>query len=53
MNSASNLVGGAGFFKGTEAERVIRDVRALHFHPLPEPKQLQMSGRIALNMPPV
>jgi acyl-CoA dehydrogenase len=53
VNRAANLTGGAGFFKGNEIERIMRDVRALHFHPLPEPTKLQMSGRIALNMSPV
>ncbi len=50
--SASNLVGGSGFYKGNEVERISRDVRALHFHPLPETKQVQMSGRLALELSP-
>lgn len=53
VNSAANLVGGPGFFRGNEMERIMRDVRALHFHPLPEPKQVQLSGRIALGMPAI
>jgi len=52
VNTAANLVGGSGYFKGNEIERIMRDVRALHFHPLPEPKQLQMSGRLTLDMTP-
>ena len=32
---ASEIVGGAGFFKGHPMERILRDVRACHFHPLP------------------
>jgi len=52
VNTAANLVGGPGYFKGNEIERIMRDVRALHFHPLPELKQLQMSGRLTLDMTP-
>lgn len=50
---AADLVGGAGFRKGHPMERLVRDVRALHFHPLPARRQREFSGRIALGLDPV
>lgn len=50
---AANLVGGSGFFKHHTLERIQCDVRAAHFHPLPEVRQLQMSGRLALGLSPL
>ncbi len=50
VDTAANIVGGAGFFKGHALERIIRDVRAMHFHPLPEHKQTQISGRLLLGL---
>jgi hypothetical protein len=34
-------------------ERIVRDVRALHFHPLPKRRQSVLSGRVALGLDPV
>ena len=50
---AAEIVGGAGFFKGHPLERIQRDVRACHFHPLPYRRQYEMSGRIRLGLDPV
>ena len=50
---AAELVGGPGFFKGHAMERIVRDVRALHFHPLPVRRQQIFSGRVALGYDPV
>lgn len=50
---ASELVGGSGFFRNSPMERIVRDVRAFHFHPLPEKRQQNFSGRIALGLQPV
>lgn len=50
---AAELVGGPGFFRGHPIERIVRDVRAMHFHPLPVRRQQQFSGRIALGFDPV
>lgn len=47
---ASDISGGSGFFRNHPLERIIRDVRALHFHPLPERIQQAFSGRLALGM---
>ena len=35
VERASELVGGPGFFRGNPIEKIVRDVRAVHFHPLP------------------
>jgi alkylation response protein AidB-like acyl-CoA dehydrogenase len=50
---AAELVGGPGFFRGHTMERIVRDVRAMHFHPLPARRQRVFSGRIALGYDPV
>jgi len=50
---AAELVGGPGFFRGHPIERIVRDVRAMHYHPLPVRRQQQFSGRIALGFEPV
>ena len=34
-------------------ERLLRDVRAAHFHPLPEKKQQLLSGRLSLGLDPI
>ena len=49
----AEIVGGAGFFRGHPMERLLRDVRASHFHPLPYRRQYRFSGRIALGLNPV
>lgn len=50
---AAELVGGPGFIHGHPIERIVRDVRAAHFHPLPLRRQQIFSGRIALGFDPV
>jgi alkylation response protein AidB-like acyl-CoA dehydrogenase len=50
---AAELVGGPGFFRGHPVERIVRDIRAVHYHPLPMRRQQQFSGRIALGFDPV
>ena len=50
---AAEIVGGAGFFKGHPIERIQRDVRACHFHPLPYRRQYAFSGRIDLGVDPI
>jgi alkylation response protein AidB-like acyl-CoA dehydrogenase len=52
-NTVMNLVGGAGFFRGHPMERIVRDVRAMHFHPLPVRRQELFSGRMALGLDPL
>ena len=50
---AAELVGGPGFFRGHSMERIIRDARAMHFHPLPGRRQQIFSGRIVLGYDPI
>ena len=50
---AASIVGGPGFFQGHPMERIVRDVRAMHYHPLPEKRQQIFSGRRALAMDPL
>ncbi len=50
---AAEIVGGGGFFRGHPVERIVRDVRAMHFHPLPSRRQREFSGRIALGLDPI
>lgn len=50
---AAELVGGPGFFKDHAMERIVRDVRAIHYHPLPVRRQQVFSGRVALGHDPV
>jgi len=50
---AAEIIGGAGFFKGHPMERIQRDVKACHFHPLPYRRQHQYTGRINLGLDPV
>jgi len=50
---AAELVGGPGFFRGHAVERIVRDVRAMHYHPLPARRQQEFSGRLALGYDPV
>lgn len=45
---AAELVGGPGFYRGHAMERIVRDIRALHYHPLPLRRQQIFSGRLAL-----
>lgn len=50
---SSEVVGGGGFYRGHPMERIVRDVRAFHFHPLPERVQQNFSGRLALGFEPI
>ena len=50
---ASEIVGGGSFFRGHPMERIVRDIRAFHFHPLPERIQQNFTGRLALGMEPI
>ena len=50
---ASELVGGPGFSRRHPMERIVRDVRAMHYHPLPARRQRVFSGRLALGCDPI
>jgi len=53
VEMAAELVGGPGFIQGHPMERIVRDVRAMHYHPLPARRQHIFSGRIALGYDPI
>jgi acyl-CoA dehydrogenase len=53
IDLATTIVGGPGFFKSHPLERIVRDMRAIQFHPLPEKHQQLFSGRIALGIDPI
>jgi acyl-CoA dehydrogenase len=50
---AASVTGGPGFFKSHPIERIVRDIRAIQFHPLPEKHQQLFSGRITLGLDPL
>jgi acyl-CoA dehydrogenase len=51
VDLALEVVGGAGYFRGLGLERLFRDVQGARFHPMREPAQRQLAGRLALGMP--
>jgi alkylation response protein AidB-like acyl-CoA dehydrogenase len=53
VEKAAEICGGRGFFRGFGLERLLRDVHAAPFHPLPEKRQLQFTGRIAMGLDPI
>jgi alkylation response protein AidB-like acyl-CoA dehydrogenase len=53
VRKAVEASGGGAFYRKNPLERLWRDIQAVHFHPLPEKKQLLFSGRVALGLPPV
>lgn len=52
VDKAVELTGGAGFYRRFGLERLLRDIRAAHYHPLPEKRQLRFTGRVALGLDP-
>jgi acyl-CoA dehydrogenase len=53
VEAAMEAAGGAGFYRKTGLERLLRDVRAGHYHPLPAKQQMAFSGRLALGLEPL
>lgn len=53
VRRAVNVVGGAGYSRGNELERIFRDIHGCQFHPLPEAKQIQFTGRLAVGLDPL
>jgi alkylation response protein AidB-like acyl-CoA dehydrogenase len=53
VSKAVELFGGSAFYRRSGLERLLRDVQGAQFHPLPEKKQLDFTGRVALGLPPV
>jgi alkylation response protein AidB-like acyl-CoA dehydrogenase len=50
---AIEATGGSSYFRSNTLERLMRDVRAGDFHPLPEKRQQFFTGRIAMGLDPV
>ncbi len=50
---ALEIAGGIGFYRGFGLERLLRDVHAAQFHPLPEKQQHLFTGRLVLGLDPV
>jgi alkylation response protein AidB-like acyl-CoA dehydrogenase len=50
---AMEVAGGAGYLRVNGIEQLLRDAYASQFHPLPERKQQELTGRVALGMEPV
>jgi alkylation response protein AidB-like acyl-CoA dehydrogenase len=53
VQSAMDASGGAGFYRVNGLERLLRDVRASEYHPLPLNQQTFFAGRMALGLDPV
>lgn len=53
VDKAMELAGGRGFFRRFGLERLLRDVRAAAYHPLPDKRQHEFSGRLALGRDPI
>jgi acyl-CoA dehydrogenase len=51
--AALEICGGRGFHRKFGLERLLRDLHAGQFHPLPERRQHLFTGRIALGLEPI
>jgi acyl-CoA dehydrogenase len=47
------LVGGAGYYRSHEVERLLRDVHGALFHPLPRARQIVLSANVAMGKSPI
>lgn len=52
-HKAMEVCGGVGFYHGFGLEKLLRDIQAAPYHPLPEKAQQRFSGRLALGLDPV
>ena len=50
---ALEATGGAGFFRKTGLERLLRDAHGVQFHPLTEKRQLLFTGRLTMGLDPI
>ena len=50
VEKAMEVVGGASFFRSTGLERRFRDVQGAKYHPMPEKRQLEFTGRFVLGL---
>jgi acyl-CoA dehydrogenase len=52
-HTALEAIGGAGYFRRLGLERILRDVEAAQFHPMPAKKQHRFTGRLAMGLDPI
>jgi alkylation response protein AidB-like acyl-CoA dehydrogenase len=50
---ALEAAGGAGFYRASGVERLLRDAHGAQFHPLPEVRQRLFTGRVAMGLDPI
>ena len=50
---ALEATGGAGFYRKLGLERLLRDAHGAQFHPLPEKRQQDFTGRLAMGLEPI
>ena len=48
---ALEVAGGGSYFRRMGLERLFRDIQGARFHPIGEPQQRRMAGRMALGLP--
>ncbi len=53
VEKALETAGGSGFYSKIGLERLLRDAHGVQFHPLPEKRQQQFTGRLALGLDPI
>lgn len=53
VEKAMEIAGGAGFFRNLGLEKMLRDIYAVHYHPLQEKRQHLFTGRVRLGIPPI
>ena len=53
VSTAMEVAGGISFYRSFPLERMFRDIQAAHYHPLPERRQLEFTGRVKLGVSPV
>ncbi len=52
VQKAMEAIGGQGYLRPSGIESLFRDVMAGHFHPMPEKRQLEFTGHMALDLAP-
>lgn len=53
VEKALEAAGGAGFYRASGLERLLRDAHGAQFHPLPAKRQQVFTGRIVLGLDPI
>jgi alkylation response protein AidB-like acyl-CoA dehydrogenase len=53
VEKALEAAGGAGFYRKTGLERLLRDAHGAQFHPLSAKRQHRFTGRVALGLDPI